>query len=45
MGLQSSRIKKAETGCVYAAVDSFDAVFSGEEVSASDEKLWQAQLN
>jgi len=43
--LRSARVQKARDGLIYASAESFDTVFSGGEVIASDTELWQAQLN
>ncbi len=44
-GLRSVRIRKARLGDVYATVDAFDLIFVGEDVSATDDQLWRAQIN
>ena len=44
-GLAAAKVAKARQGLVYADLDSLNAVFKGDEVSASDSQLWQAQLN
>ena len=44
-GLTAAKVAKARQGLVYADLDSLNAVFKGDEVSASDSQLWQAQLN